>query len=87
MMRSQISASYVHSADGLGGVMLPESDRKPESIPAWDTLYQAAVKYAGELVLIAVGDDEHRIDAHEAKDFPGLIKRIVIMAAQPSSAT
>ncbi len=80
MMRSQISASYVHGADGLGGVMLPESDRKPEAIPAWDALYQAALKHAGELVLIAVGPMTNiGLTLTKYKDFPALIKRIVIM--------
>ncbi len=80
MMRAQITASYVHGEDGLGGVMLPESNRKPEALPAWDALYQAAVKHAGELVLIAVGPMTNiGLTLTKYKEFPSLLKRIVIM--------
>jgi inosine-uridine nucleoside N-ribohydrolase len=80
MIREQITASYVHGEDGLGGVILPESERFPETLPAWDALYQAAVQHAGELVLIAVGPMTNiGLTLTKYKDFPNLIKRIVIM--------
>ncbi len=80
MMREQITASYVHGEDGLGGIILPPSSRDVESTPAWDALYQAAVQYQGELVLIAVGPMTNiGLTLAKYKDFPSLLKRIVIM--------
>lgn len=45
----------VHGGGGIGGATLLKPTRKPEEKPAWDIIYEEAVKHNGELVLIALG--------------------------------
>lgn len=80
MVRDQITAAAVHGEDGLGGIVLPPASRGVEAAAAWDALYQAARAYAGELVLVAVGPLTNvGLTLTKYKDFPGLLKRVVIM--------
>ena len=37
-------ASEVHGKDGLGGVVIPESPAKKETMHAWDAIYEAVKK-------------------------------------------
>lgn len=55
LVRKQITAAHIHGADGLSGVELPLPEQKKlETLPAWDAIYQAATTYEG-LELIATG--------------------------------
>lgn len=80
LLRPLCTAAEVHGADGLGGVVLPESDAPVETLPAWDALYQEAVRQKGELQLIAVGPLTNlAIAFSKYPALPGLLKRILIM--------
>ena len=74
------NASYVHGEDGLGGVNVPESQRKLESKPAALALIDLAKENPGELELIAIGPLTNlalalRLDP----ELPSRYKKLVIM--------
>lgn len=80
MFRELHTAAEVHGADGLRGIKLPESKRKPQPEAAWDAIYREAVAHNGKLQLIAVGPLTNlAIAFSKYNDLPGLIERIVIM--------
>ena len=73
-------ASGTHGEGGIGGIQLPEPTIAPEEKPAWDVIYEEAVKYDGELVLFAVGPLTNIATAlRKYPDLPKYIKRFVIM--------
>ena len=83
-------ASEVHGKDGLGGVVIPESPAKKETMHAWDAIYEAAKKEGGKLQIVAVGpltNIANAIISHP--DLKGMIERILIMggAAVGGNAT
>ena len=45
----------VHGLSGLGDMVLPDPARKPDEKPAWDIIYEEAVRSGGELLLFATG--------------------------------
>ncbi len=49
------SSSDIHGKDGLGGVNLPESEQKEESLSAPDYLIEMGRKHKGQITLITVG--------------------------------
>ena len=83
-------ASEVHGKDGLGGVVIPESPAKKETMHAWDAIYEAAKKEGGKLQIVAVGpltNIANAIISHP--DLKDMIERILIMggAAVGGNAT
>lgn len=74
------TASNVHGADGLHGIVLPDPKEQITGEAAWDTIYRVAVEEKGALELIAVGPFTNlAIALSKYNDLAGLIKRIVIM--------
>ena len=83
-------ASEVHGKDGLGGVVIPESPAKKETMHAWDAIYEAAKKEGGKLQIVAVGpltNIANAIISHP--DLKDMVERILIMggAAVGGNAT
>ena len=83
-------ASEVHGKDGLGGVVIPESSAKKETMHAWDAIYEAAKKEGGKLQIVAVGpltNIANAIISHP--DLKDMVERILIMggAAVGGNAT
>jgi len=83
-------ASEVHGKDGLGGVVIPESIAKEETMHAWDAIYEAAKKEGGKLQIVAVGpltNIANAIISHP--DLKDMVERILIMggAAVGGNAT
>ena len=69
-----------HGATGLADVVLPTDGVELDPYPAWDVIYQEAVRAKGELELIAVGPLTNLGMAFfKYPDLPDLIKRIIIM--------
>lgn len=80
MFCEPVTAHYVHGQNGLGDLDVPEPKGKPEAPPAWDAIYETARRYAGELVIIAIGPLTNLgLALAKYRELPGLIKRIVIM--------
>lgn len=74
------SATHVHGNDGLGGARLPEPSKAVEKEKAWDAIYQAALKYDGELELVATGPLTNIANALTLyPDLKDHLKRILIM--------
>ena len=48
-------AAGTHGATGVGTVVFPEPKFGPDEKPAWDVIYEEAVKADGKLILFAVG--------------------------------
>lgn len=70
----------IHGKTGLGGVVLPEPRKKVEKTYAWDFIHEMAVKYPGELQILAVGPYTNIATAMiKYPDLPALLNRIVIM--------
>jgi purine nucleosidase len=55
LVRKPVTATYVHGADGFGGVVFPEPRVKPVATPAADLIRQIVRKYPGEVSIIAIG--------------------------------
>ncbi|MEA4869332.1 Pyrimidine-specific ribonucleoside hydrolase RihA [bioreactor metagenome] len=80
LMGVQVIASHIHGENGLNDMELPLPKRKPEQMPAWDAIYEYAKKYAGELVIVAIGPLTNlALAIAKYKELPKLVKRIVIM--------
>lgn len=80
MMTALDTADYIHGVEGLGNVILPESDKEFDSRPAWDVIYDEAVKAGGELEVAAVGPLTNiALLFRKYPDAPKLIKKLTIM--------
>lgn len=80
MMCEPITAYYVHGQNGLGDLVVPEPKKKPESLPAWDAIYETAKRCAGELSVVAIGPLTNLgLALTKYKELPKLLKRIVLM--------
>ena len=81
LVGTQVTATGIHGADGLGGVEVPGA--VVPSVPeerAWDVIYREAVAAGGALELIAVGPLTNLAIAFaKYRELPKLIRRIVIM--------
>lgn len=75
-----------HGKNGLGDVELPiPADRVMHEEPAWDALYQTALKYPGELRLIAIGPMTNvAIALTKYPDLKQLLHSILIMGGSAS---
>ena len=73
-------ASGTHGNSGVGSIVFPDPQKKPDERPAWDVIYEEAVKHGGELVLFAVGPLTNiAIALQKHPDLPRYIKRFYIM--------
>ncbi|MGI5888555.1 MAG: nucleoside hydrolase [Oscillospiraceae bacterium] len=73
-------AEGTHGVSGVGTVKFPEPKLGPDPEPAWDVIYEEAVKAKGKLVLFAVGPLTNiAITLRKHPDLPGLIDKFVIM--------
>ncbi len=91
MMREKVHAVDVHGKNGLGNVELaqPESPEASEA-PAWDALYEAAVKLEGNLRLITTAPLTNIATAFmKYPKLPSLLHTILIMggATQEGNCT
>ena len=85
IFREHVKAVYVHGENGLGGIELPQTRHAVPGINAWDYIFQEAVKWQGELEIIAVGPLTNLgLSFIKYKQLPKLIKRIVIMGGSAS---
>lgn len=55
LVRRAVTATYVHGADGFGGVVFPEPKVKPVATPAADLIRQIIRKYPKQVSIIAIG--------------------------------
>ncbi len=63
-----------------GDLILPQSDRTPDALPAWDKLYEIAKAAQGELVLVTVAPLTNiALALQKHPDLPHWIKKIVMM--------
>lgn len=73
-------AGHMHGDNGIGGIVLPETDLIFDSMKAWDIIYDEAVKLEGELEIVAVGPLTNvAVALLKYRDLKGLIKRITMM--------
>ncbi|MFN2304434.1 MAG: nucleoside hydrolase [Anaerolineales bacterium] len=85
IFREHVRAIYVHGENGLGGIELPQSRIAVPEVNAWDYIFQQAVKWQGELEIIAIGPLTNLGLAFiKYKHLPEMIKRIVIMGGSAS---
>lgn len=72
--------SVTHGEGGVGGICFPEPQLEPDALPAWELIYQEAVRHSGELVLLAVGPLTNIATALRLHpDLPKHIRRFIIM--------
>lgn len=73
-------ASITHGESGVGTVQFKNPTKQPDSRPAWELIYEEAVKYNGELVLFAIGPLTNIATALRLHpDLPKYIKKFCIM--------
>lgn len=73
-------AAFVHGQNGLGQVVLPQSEQQVDEMKAWDVIYDEACKAEGQLELIPVGPLTNvAIALLKYPDLKEKIKRITIM--------
>ena len=74
------TAANVHGASGVGNVAFREPAKEPDREPAWDVIYEEAVKAEGRLILFATGPLTNiAIALREHPDLPEYIHRFCIM--------
>ncbi len=85
IFREHVKAAYIHGENGLGGIELPQNSQEVPGTNAWDYIFKEAVKWQGELEIIAIGPLTNLGLAFiKYKQLPDLIKRIVIMGGSAS---
>ncbi|MBQ7086971.1 MAG: nucleoside hydrolase [Clostridia bacterium] len=73
-------AANTHGQSGVGSFVFDEPKLQPDEMPAWEIIYDEAVKHKGELVLFAVGPLTNiAICLEKHPDLPQLLKKFVIM--------
>ena len=73
-------ASGTHGQSGVGTVKFPEPKKQPDEKPAWDVIYEEAVKSEGKLILFAIGPLTNiAIALREHPDLPKYISKFCIM--------
>jgi len=69
-----------HGENGLGNVVLKQSDKSVDPLQALDKIYEIAKKCNGELVLVTVGPETNLgLAFNKYPDLKQLIKKIVVM--------
>lgn len=73
-------AQDTHGESGVGSVVFPAPTKKEDEKPAWDVIYEEAVKAEGRLILFAVGPLTNiALTLRKYPDLPKLIHKFVIM--------
>lgn len=76
----QHTAEYFHGENGLGECTLPAPERPEETKPAWDALYEEAVRQQGKLTVIALGPMTNLATTlMKYPDFAGRVARILMI--------
>ena len=69
-----------HGAGGIGNIVAEDIRRQPDERPAWDIIWQEAVKRGGELVLIALGPLTNiALALRKYPRLPEYIRRLIVM--------
>lgn len=85
LIRKPVYAKEVHGKTGLGGEALPMSAAPDMTKPAWDALYEAAVKSQSELVLIFIGPLTNlALALRKYPDLPQYVSRLILMGGSSS---
>lgn len=80
MFEFDIPEKSYHGPTGLGNVTLPDPPYGLDAKPAWDVIYEEAVRAQGELEIVPVGPFTNiAIALLKYPDLKGLIKRITVM--------
>lgn len=80
LARPGYTCEEVHGDDGLGGIGLPDVDKKPEEENAVDFLVRKARELKGELVLVPIGPLTNIARAIEKDpEFVNNVKEVVMM--------
>lgn len=70
----------VHGENGIGETQLPKPNREPDAKPAWDIIYEEAVRCEGTLILVAIGPLTNvALALRKYPDLPRYLKHIYIM--------
>ena len=78
--RSEEFPEFIHGKNGLGNVLLPPSEQKPEDMDVRDFLYQKACQQGGEAVLVTLGRMTNIAKTlKKYPDFCTKVKRVVGM--------
>lgn len=78
-------ACYFHGNNGIGDAVLPKELYEAGKEKAWDALHEAALRYEGQLEVIAVGPLTNIATAIvKYPDLDKLIKRVLIMGGAAS---
>lgn len=73
-------ASNTHGATGVGTVQFAEIRKQPDPRPAWELIYEEAVRHSGEMILLAVGPLTNIATCLRLHpDLPRHLRRFVIM--------
>lgn len=73
-------ASSIHGASGVGDVVFDPPSIEPDPKPAWDVIYEEAVKAEGRLILFATGPLTNiALTLQHHPDLPKYINRFCIM--------
>lgn len=79
--RELVTAKKVHGENGLGDIIIEDSNAPHQELLAWEALYEAAKKYPNELVVVPIGPLTNiAIALAQYPDLEQLIKKIVLMA-------
>lgn len=74
------SPTHIHGDNGIGNVILPESEQKPLQVDAADFIIQKAEELSGELILITTGRLTNLANAlRKDPSLPRKIKKLVMM--------
>ncbi len=78
-------ACFFHGKNGIGDAILPKETYEVGAEKAWDALHEAALRYEGELEVIAVGPLTNIATAIvKYPDLKKLVKRVLIMGGAAS---
>ena len=70
----------IHGPNGIGGVELPVSDRRPLEEPGWKFLARMAREHPGQLTLVTLGRMTNlALALEEEPELPRLLRRVVSM--------
>lgn len=76
----QRTADDIHGSNGLGGIELPGPEGKVRPQYAWDFMYEQALRYDGELEILAIGPLTNLgIALLKYPDLPGHVKKLTVM--------